>query len=189
MSSGRETQSIRPPETIVPPLPRSEQLTRMESRWASTGPHLATATRTKYKGLIQGFLDSAERFVSREALVVDGKNLSYRELRDSAAAIARTILDREPESFPLAAILASRSETAYAGVLGILGAGEGYVPLNPQVPVARTGKMLALSGSRGLVVGPAAFWQFARVLPEIDRSLTVILPDCGDAAEIGRAHV
>ncbi len=184
MSSGRETQSIKPPETIVPPLPRSEQLTRMESRWASSRPTLATATRTKYKGLIQGFLDSAERFVSREALVVDGKNLSYRELRDSAAAIARTILDREPESFPLAAILASRSETAYAGVLGILGAGKGYVPLNPKFPVDRTGKMLALSGSRVLVVGREAFGQLPRLLPEIDRSLTVILPDCGDAAEL-----
>src|SRR5260370_27920103 len=167
MSSGRETQSIRPPETIVPPLPRSEQLTRMESRWASSRPTLATATRTKYKGLIQGFLDSAERFVSREALVVDGKNLSYRELRECAAAIARTILDREPESFPLAAILASRSETAYTGVLGILGAGKGYVPLNPKFPVDRTGEMLVLSGSRVLGVGRGGRGRVRRLLPEV----------------------
>jgi len=79
----------------------------------------------RYKGLIQGFLDSADRFAVREALVVDDKSLSYGELRGRAAAIARTILDRELESFPLAAILASRSDTAYAGVLGILGAGKG----------------------------------------------------------------
>src|SRR5260370_16439270 len=98
MSSGRETQSIRPPETIVPPLPRSEQLTRMESRWASRRPTLGTATRTKYKGLIQGFLDSAERFVARESPVVDGKNISYRELRNPAAPTTNTFLARSPAS-------------------------------------------------------------------------------------------
>ena len=169
----------------MPPLPRSEQLVReVDSHQPSTRPALATAPRTKYKGLIQGFLDSAERFASREALVVDEKSLSYRELRDRAATIARTILDREPESFPLAAILASRSETAYAGVLGVLGAGKGYVPLNPKFPVDRTGKMLLLSGSRVLVVGREALGQLPRLLPEIGRSLTLILPDCADAAEL-----
>jgi len=138
----------------------------------------------RYKGLLQGFLDSAERFASREALVVNDKTLSYRELRARTAAIARTILDRELESFPLAAILASRSETAYAGVLGILGSGKGYVPLNPKFPVDRTRKMLVLSGSRVLVVGREALGQLPSLLPETDRTLTVILPDLDDAADL-----
>jgi len=103
---------------------------------------LATATRLRYKGLIQGFLDSAERFASREALVVDDKSLSYRELRGRAAAIAKTILGRELESFPLAAILASRSVTAYAGVLGILGSGKVMFRSTPSFPVDRTRRCL-----------------------------------------------
>src|SRR6266705_1647882 len=145
MSSGRETQPIKPEEPIVPCPPYVEQLTRRTvSQQPSTRAALATASRMRYKGLLQGFLDSAERFASREALVVNDKTLSYRELRSRSAAIARTILDRELESFPLAAILASRSETAYAGVLGILGSGKGYVPLNPKFPVDRTRKMLVL---------------------------------------------
>ena len=185
MSSGRETQPIKPQGPIVPCPPYAEQLVRRTlSQQPSTRAALATATRMRYKGLIQGFLDSAERFASREALVVNDKTLSYRKLRGRAAAIARTILDRELESFPLAAILASRSVTAYAGVLGILGSGKGYVPLNPKFPVDRTRRMLVLSGSRTLVVGREALGQLPRLLSETDRTLTVILPDLDDAADL-----
>ncbi len=169
----------------MPCSPYVEQLVRSTaSQQPSIRAALATATRLRYKGLIQGFLDSAERFASREALVVDDKSLSYRELRGRAAAIAKTILDRELESFPLAAILASRSVTAYAGVLGILGSGKGYVPLNPKFPVDRTRKMLALSGSRILVVGREALGQLPRLLLEAAWTLTVILPDLDDAADL-----
>ncbi len=169
----------------MPCPPYVERLARRtDSEQPSTRPTLATAPRMRYKGLIQGFLDSADRFAVREALVVDDKSLSYGELRGRAAAIARTILDRELESFPLAAILASRSVTAYAGVLGILGSGKGYVPLNPKFPVDRTRKMLMLSGSRVLIVGREALGQLPRLLPETDQNLTVILPDLDDAADL-----
>ena len=165
-----------------------EQLVRgTDSQQRSTCPPLAVATRTKHKGLIQGFLESAERFASRDALVVEDTNLSYRELRGRAAAIARTILDHERDLFPLVAVFASRSATAYASVLGILGAGRGYVPLNPKFPVERTRKMLMLSGCRVLVVSWEAQGQVPRLLQEIDRSLTVILPDCSDTAKLSAA--
>ena len=174
-SMGKQMQSI-------------EQLVRgTDSQQRSPRPPLAVATVTKHKGLIQGFLESAERFASRDALVVDDMNLNYRELRDRAADIAKTILDHEPALFPLAAVLASRSATAYAGVLGILVAGKGYVPLNPKFPVERTRKMLMSSGCRVLVVGREAQGQLSRLLPEVHRALTVILPDCGDAAELRAA--
>lgn len=171
-SMGKKMQSI---EELVRRTDRQQRLTH---------PPLAVATLTKHKGLIQGFLESAERFASRDAVVVDDMNLSYRELRDRAADIAKTILDQEPDLFPLAAMLASRSAIAYASVLGILGAGKGYVPLNPKFPVERTRKMLMTSGCRVLVVGREAQGQLSRLLPEINRALTVILPDCTDATEL-----
>jgi amino acid adenylation domain-containing protein len=162
-----------------------ERLDRgIDGHQPATRPALATATRGRYRGLIQGFLEAAERFPSRKALVVDGKSLSYGELRDRAASIAKTILDHERESFPLAAVLASRSQTAYAGVLGILGAGKGYVPLNPKFPVDRTRKMLVLSRSRTLVVGREAHGQLPHLLTEMGLALTVILPDCDDPSDL-----
>src|SRR6266568_2432862 len=73
MSSGRETQPIKPQGPIVPCPPYAEQLVRRTlSQQPSTRAALATATRMRYKGLIQGFLDSAERFASPEALWAEG---------------------------------------------------------------------------------------------------------------------
>src|SRR6266404_6403345 len=133
--NGKRMRSIEPLEVPVPPLRHVEELVRRtDSEQRSTGPAFAVATRTKHKGLIQGFLESAERFPSRDALVVDNTNLSYCEPRKRAAAIAKTILDHAGDLSPLVAVLASRSATAYTSVLGILGAGRGYVPLNPKFP-------------------------------------------------------
>jgi amino acid adenylation domain-containing protein len=173
--------SARPPEQ------REQRVQGTASQQHAARPVLVSATSRKCSSLIQGFLESAERFPSCDALVVDNTNLSYCELRDRAATIAKTILNQESDFFPLAAVLASRSATAYASVLGILAAGKGYVPLNPKFPVERTRKMLIASGCRALVVGREALGQLPRLLSEIDRSLTVILPDCSDAAELRAA--
>ena len=172
-------------ETPRHPPQQSEPLLRSTaSQQRAARPGVATTTSRKNNSLIQGFWESAERFPCRDALVVDNTNLSYRELRDRAAAIAQTILDQERDAFPLAAVLASRSATAYASVLGILGAGKGYVPLNPKFPIERARKMLIFSGCRVLVAGREVLGQLGRLLSEIDGSLTVILPDLTDAAEL-----
>lgn len=185
MSSGRETQPIMLLDSSARPRPRTERPDRsIDGPQPATPPAVAPATRARYRGLVQGFLEAAERFSSRKALVVDGKSLSYGELRDRAASIAQTVLDHERESFPLAAVLASRSQTAYASVLGILGAGKGYVPLNPKFPVDRTRRMLVLSRSRTLVVGEEAHGQLPHLLTEMDLALTVILPDCDDPSDL-----
>src|ERR1700746_3366700 len=110
-----------------------------------------------FRSLIDGFVESVNRFPSREALVVDGKCLSYLALQRLAGKIASAILQHEHDTFPLVALLAHRSKTAYASILGILSAGKGYVPLNPKFPLERTRSMLDLSGCRMLIVGKEGF--------------------------------
>src|SRR2546426_11818779 len=139
------------------------------------------------KSLGSGFLESAERFASRPALVVGTETLAYRELRDLAARIASTIRETEQHAAPLAAILASRSIPAYAGILGILGAGKGYVPLNPRFPIERTRKMLWLSGSTALIVDRGSVALLPRLLSGATRNLVVILPDASDVADLAAA--
>ncbi len=134
-----------------------------------------------FKSLIGGFIESVSRFPSREALVVDGEYLSYLALQRLAAKIASAVLQHEHDTFPLVALLAHRSKTAYASILGILGAGKGYVPLNPKFPIERTRTMLALSGCGMLIVGKEGFQHLPKLLIEINRPLTVILPDAFDA--------
>src|ERR1700692_4954243 len=135
-------------------------------------------------GLIAGFYRSAKQFPSREALVVGDQHLTYLDLQLLAGRIASAVVMHEQESFPLAAILAHRSVIAYAGILGILTAGKGYVPLNAKFPIERTRKMLQFSGCEVLVIGKECFHLLPKLLPPLDRHLTVVLPDASDVPHL-----
>jgi len=137
--------------------------------------------------LASGFFRSAERFADRPALVVDDERLTYRELAARALTVASTIRRTAPDPCPLAAIFASRSATAYAGILGILASGRGYVPLNPRFPVERTRTMLRLSGASLLVVDRRGVALLRKLLAGIDRPLTVVAPELDDAGDLPSA--
>jgi amino acid adenylation domain-containing protein len=141
-----------------------------------------------FHGLISGFLRSADRFPNRNALVVNNQVVTYNDLRSEANRIAVAIARFELEPYPLAAVFAYRSGTAYSGVLGVLISGKGYVPLNPKFPIERTRTMLMLSGCRALVVGKEALHQLPELLKEISHRLTVILPDISDATDLASLH-
>src|SRR5215472_15941604 len=127
------------------------------------------------RSLVGGFVESAERFGARPALVVDGNSLTYNQLSSKAGSLAAAILAWERDPSPLAALLAYRSVTAYWGVLGILASGKGYVPLNPRFPLERTRSMLLLSGCSTLIVGAESISQVPKLLAGLDRRLTVIV--------------
>src|SRR5271156_2921073 len=98
---------------------------------------------TNDRALWAGFMKSAEVFPDRPAVVAEGKTLTYKELRERACRIAATIQARQDASAPpLTAVFAYRSLTAFAGVLGSLLAGNGYVPLNRTFPVDPTWRCL-----------------------------------------------
>jgi amino acid adenylation domain-containing protein len=103
--------------------------------------------------LLSGFLRHAEQAPERPALEVGAERLSYGELAERATRIGAAIAAAESADGPaLTAVYGSRSVEAYAGILGALWAGNGYVPLNPTFPVDRCREMLLRSGARTLVV-------------------------------------
>ncbi len=125
--------------------------------------------------LCSGFIRSAQRFPQRPAVVAEGKVLSYEELHELACRIAATI-QKYPEFSPtsLTVVFAYRSTTAFAGVLGALLAGNGYVPLNRTFPEGRTQVMFERSESRSLVVDAKSLPQ----LNEKQRSNLIRWPIC-----------
>jgi len=143
---------------------------------ATTNSQLTVSTAHALPGLLRGFLESAKRFPERLAVAVDGQQVNYRSLLASAGQIAAAVDAFEPENSAFGAILASRSITAYAGIIGILGSGRGYVPLNPKFPIERSAKMLSRSGARVLVVDSAGFRQLPNLLNRIDFPLAILLP-------------
>lgn len=127
--------------------------------------------------LIAGFFESIERFPSRSALYVGSECVTYESLGELAGSLAATILEADHRRNPLVALLAHRSLTAYAGVLGIHVAGKGYVPLNPKFPIDRLTRMFLQSQCSQIITGTEGLPTLERLLPHIGTSLTVICPD------------
>ena len=126
--------------------------------------------------LVSGFERSVERCGSRPALEAAGQTLTYAELGERAGSIAAAIQQAGDEGPALAGVLADRTPTAFAGVLGALLAGRGYVPLNPTFPIERTRTMIERSGARTIVCDAAGAAQLEQVLAGLD-ARTIVLPD------------
>jgi len=132
----------------------------------------------KDRALWNGFVRSADRFPDRPAVVAEGKILTYKELRERACRIAATIqVHQDALKTPLTAVFAYRSPTAFAGVLGSLLAGNGYVPLNRTFPVDRTQAMFARSECSSIVVDAGSLPQLDKLLKESSKALLILLPD------------
>lgn len=128
--------------------------------------------------LRSGFLESAERFPDRDALAIGDAKLSYAELATRARRIAAT-LDRHGPGGKLTAIFGHRHPSAFAGILGALLRGHGYVPLNPIFPTERCASMLERSKARCVVVDPSAYDQIEALVSGLE-GRTILLPDADD---------
>jgi amino acid adenylation domain-containing protein len=138
----------------------------------------------RLRNIVSGFLESSERFASRPALVADGETFAYLDLRCKAGKLASLLLRTEESNSQLVAVLAYRSVTAYSGILGILAAGRGYVPLNAKFPAERTRRMMILSGCNQVIVGNECIPHLRELLQGFQQPLTVILPDMADATNL-----
>ena len=131
------------------------------------------------------FLRSCDRFGDRRAISVGGKEVSYADLAHRAMSLSATVRRASPSTeVPLTAVLAYRSETAYAAILGALLAGHGYVPLNPTFPIDRTRLMLERSKCRSLIVDARSEPQLEKLLAGVSLPLMIICPDETDIAEL-----
>ena len=132
-----------------------------------------------------GFLRSAERTPDGVALDVDRTAWTYRQLSDRAASIAATLQQRTPDGgTALTAVFGLRSVTSYAGILGALLAGRGYVPLNRTFPIDRTRRMLVDADCRSLVVDAGSEPQLEPLLTGVDRSFLIVMPDRDDVSDV-----
>jgi len=131
------------------------------------------------RSLISGFFRSLLANPSSPSLELGEQILSYEQLWNYAGKITACLKDSLDPSEKLVAILAARSVGAYGGILGVLGSGRGYVPLNPNFPLERTLTMLKASGCRTLVVGNECATTLESLLPRLDKPLTLLVPDPG----------
>ncbi|MFG2882787.1 amino acid adenylation domain-containing protein [Streptomyces sp. NPDC048297] len=116
------------------------------------------------------------------ALVAAGQRLSYRELDERADRVARALRERGAGPETLVAVALPRTADLVVGLLGILKAGAGYVPVDPEYPSKRLEFILGDAAPALILTDRDS----AAVLPET--SLPVLhLADieAGTAADVG----
>ncbi|TEC40692.1 non-ribosomal peptide synthetase, partial [Pseudomonas aeruginosa] len=102
-------------------------------------------------GVAAAFAHQAALAPEAIALVCGDEHLSYAELDMRAERLARGLRARGVAAEALVAIAAERSFDLVVGLLGILKAGAGYLPLDPNYPAERLAYMLRDSGARWLI--------------------------------------
>ncbi|RML33534.1 non-ribosomal peptide synthetase, partial [Pseudomonas syringae] len=103
----------------------------------------ATALDYPHEQTIHGLFEAqVERTPQAVAVVHSDVRLSYRELNNRANQLAHHLRDIGVKPDSRVAICVERSESMVVGLLAILKAGGGYVPLDPAYPADRIAYML-----------------------------------------------
>ncbi len=125
------------------------------------------------KNVFTFFEFAAKNYPQNHALFVDDAFYTYKSLFQKAAFISGML---PPDSSGFAGVFAHRSLTAFAGVLGVLKSGKGYIPLNPKFPAQRIATIIEQSEIQTIVVEEAFAEKLAEVLKLVDRPLNLAFP-------------
>ncbi|MFI6096986.1 amino acid adenylation domain-containing protein [Lentzea sp. NPDC051213] len=171
-------------------LPEAERRTLL-TEWNRTERPLSD------EGVVERFREFVRVTPNAVAVVDETHRLTYEELARRASAVSECLTGDEPGS--LVAILDDPGARFVAAVLGVMGAGHAYLPLDPAVPVGRTAKLLSGSGAGILLVGPdhrehavaatAGLAVRVRVLGEAEHPHDEWVPQSPPDGELGLAYV
>ncbi len=131
------------------PLLAEEERRRVVEEWNDTDAEVAGDT---FHGLFEAW---ARRTPHAVALVQDGETLTYAELDERAARLARHLRGRGVGPEARVAICVERSPEMVVALLAVLKAGGAFVPLDPAYPVERLRYMLRDSAPAALLVDRA----------------------------------
>jgi amino acid adenylation domain-containing protein len=147
--------------------------------------HGVSVDEPYFDHLAAGFVRSAIASPQRPALIVGNRSYSYEELLSSSAAIAALLTEQTDDAAPRrTAVFAHRSFVAYAGLLGALLRGHGYVPLNRKFPIMRTKAMFERSGCRALIIDNESLPQLDELLTGVEKGTLVLAPELEDVRDL-----
>jgi len=97
------------------------------------------------------FEEQAARTPGAIAIMVHGRQWTYRELNERANGMAHLLRRRGVGPEALVGLAVERSYDAVAAILGVLKAGGAFVPLDPSYPAERLSFMIEDSGVRLMI--------------------------------------
>ena len=77
------------------------------------------------------------------AMTFEGRSMTYRELEEAANRLAHLLAGQGVGPGQCVALLFSRSAEAIVAILAVLKTGAAYLPIDPALPAARIGFMVA----------------------------------------------
>ncbi|MEV7597958.1 amino acid adenylation domain-containing protein [Kitasatospora sp. NPDC089797] len=104
-------------------------------------------------GVVERVRAVAERTPEAVAVTDADGPLRYRDLVTAAGGLSALLTGAGAGRGSVVAMLAEPGAPFVAGVLGVLGAGAAYLPLDPAAPAARNAALLADSGAGHLLLG------------------------------------
>ncbi|WP_244131951.1 non-ribosomal peptide synthase/polyketide synthase [Burkholderia plantarii] len=125
------------------------------------------------------FEAQVERAPDAIAVVHEGERLTYGELNARANRLAHHLIARGVRPDDRVAICVERGLALVVGVLGVLKAGAGYVPMDPAYPAARLSHMLADSAPVAVLVqasSRAALGAHALATVDLDDAALATMP-------------
>ncbi|NOQ28126.1 MAG: amino acid adenylation domain-containing protein, partial [Bacteroidales bacterium] len=105
----------------------------------------------KDKTIHQLFEEQVERTPENNALVFQGKEMTYRDLNSKSNQLARLLRNKGVESETIIGLMIESSFELIIGIMGILKAGGAYLPIDPMLPESRKQFMLNNSHSKILL--------------------------------------
>ena len=89
------------------------------------------------------FAEQVARTPEAVAVSFEGRSLTYRELDEAANRLAHLLAGQGAGPGQCVALLFTRSVEAIVAILAVLKTGAAYLPIDPALPAARIGFMLA----------------------------------------------
>src|SRR5271165_3314623 len=133
------------------------------------------------------FYNNAKRAPVRLALSVNQREFTYGELAELVERTAAWLQSHPGGAPKLVGILASRSWSAYAGLLGTCWAGAAYVPLNPEWPEHRLLSILEATELDTLIIDDRGLKLLTP--PVLERCKRILAPGNPQSFSVGNSHI
>nr|WP_304441401.1 non-ribosomal peptide synthetase [Mycobacterium sp. 852014-52450_SCH5900713] len=113
------------------------------ARLAGWGNHAVLSDPVPGRSIPEVFATHVARTPEAVALSFDGTSMTYQRLDEAANRLAHRLAGHGAGPGAFVALLFSRSTDAIAAILAVLKTGAAYLPIDPGLPAARVGFMIA----------------------------------------------
>lgn len=121
------------------------------------------------------FQESLNQYPANACLIIDKKEYTYRQVAAWIFKISN-ILQNYPAQTNIG-IYATRSLTAYTGLLSCLSQGKTYVVLNKKLPKERNKTIMELANINVLIADENSMGQIVELAPQLSKNQVIIFPE------------